>query len=109
VADVYGKQHERVLDKIKNLDYSPEFAKHNIVLSSYVDSSGKSNFCIATLSRLKHTEVNVETVTLNLPYPPGLMRLVKFFKKCYFPSIFFNLLAEFRVHSHFNFQRGLAK
>lgn len=41
VADYFDKRHERVLDKIRNLDCSKEFTEHNFVLSEYVDSTGR--------------------------------------------------------------------
>ena len=42
VAAHFGKRHERVLDKIRNLDCSPEFTEHNFVLSEYTDLTGRS-------------------------------------------------------------------
>ncbi len=41
VADYFGKRHERVLDKIRNLDCSPSFNQHNFVSVSYTDSKGE--------------------------------------------------------------------
>ncbi len=41
VASYFGKRHERVLDRIKKLDCSPEFTQHNFVLSEYTDSTGR--------------------------------------------------------------------
>lgn len=41
VATYFIKRHERVLDKIRNLDCSPEFTEHNFVLSEYTDSTGR--------------------------------------------------------------------
>ncbi|MFS1584141.1 MAG: Rha family transcriptional regulator, partial [Candidatus Arsenophonus phytopathogenicus] len=41
VADYFGKRHERVLDKIRNLDCSSEFTEHNFVLSEYIDNTGR--------------------------------------------------------------------
>ncbi|MGX8939299.1 Rha family transcriptional regulator [Symbiopectobacterium sp. Eva_TO] len=41
VADYFGKRHERVLDKIKNLDCSAIFNQHNFVLVDYVDAKGE--------------------------------------------------------------------
>lgn len=42
VAAHFHKRHERVLDKIRNLDCSPEFTAHNFVLSEYTDSTGRT-------------------------------------------------------------------
>ncbi|WP_406704980.1 Rha family transcriptional regulator [Sodalis sp.] len=41
VADYFGKRHERILDKIKNLDCSAVFNQHNFVLVDYVDAKGE--------------------------------------------------------------------
>ncbi|EBM0567332.1 hypothetical protein DP643_23345 [Salmonella enterica] len=41
VAEYFEKRHERVLDKIRSLDCSPEFTEHNFVLSEYTDSTGR--------------------------------------------------------------------
>ncbi|WP_074013456.1 Rha family transcriptional regulator [Candidatus Sodalis sp. SoCistrobi] len=41
VADYFDKRHERVLDKIRNLDCSPRFTEHNFVSSEYTDSTGR--------------------------------------------------------------------
>lgn len=41
VASYFVKRHERVLDKIRNLECSPEFTEHNFVLSEYTDSTGR--------------------------------------------------------------------
>ncbi|SPP31384.1 hypothetical protein ARAF_0509 [Arsenophonus endosymbiont of Aleurodicus floccissimus] len=41
VADYFDKRHERVLDRIRNLDCSTEFTGHNFVLSEYTDSTGR--------------------------------------------------------------------
>ncbi|EFB5744377.1 hypothetical protein FQF16_17860 [Escherichia coli] len=35
VANYFTKRHERVLDRIRNLECSAEFAEHNFVLSGY--------------------------------------------------------------------------
>ncbi|EBS1324069.1 transcriptional regulator [Salmonella enterica subsp. enterica serovar Muenchen] len=42
VAEFFTKRHERVLDKIRNLDCSPEFTEHNFVSSEYTDSTGRT-------------------------------------------------------------------
>ncbi len=36
-----AKRHERVLDKIRNLDCSAKFTEHNFVSSEYTDSTGR--------------------------------------------------------------------
>jgi len=41
VAKVFGKRHEQVLRKVKDLDCSQNFTKHNFVLSKYTDLSGR--------------------------------------------------------------------
>ncbi|WP_440866622.1 Rha family transcriptional regulator [Symbiopectobacterium purcellii] len=41
VAEYFGKRHERVLDKIRNLDCSSKFTEHNFVPSEYTDSTGR--------------------------------------------------------------------
>lgn len=41
IAEFFGKRHERVLDKIRNLDCSAKFTEHNFVSSEYTDSSGR--------------------------------------------------------------------
>ncbi|EGB0935217.1 transcriptional regulator [Escherichia coli] len=41
IAEFFGKRHERVLDKIRNLDCSAKFTEHNFVLSEYTDSTGR--------------------------------------------------------------------
>ncbi|MEF4112503.1 Rha family transcriptional regulator [Escherichia coli] len=41
IAEFFGKRHERVLDKIRNLDCSVKFTEHNFVSSEYSDSTGR--------------------------------------------------------------------
>ncbi|EGI6492254.1 transcriptional regulator [Salmonella enterica subsp. enterica serovar Hvittingfoss] len=41
IAEFFGKRHERVLDKIRNLDCSTKFTEHNFVSSEYTDSTGR--------------------------------------------------------------------
>ncbi|EFM6596111.1 transcriptional regulator [Escherichia coli] len=41
IAEFFSKRHERVLDKIRNLDCSAKFTEHNFVLSEYTDSTGR--------------------------------------------------------------------
>ncbi|ECT1023181.1 transcriptional regulator [Salmonella enterica] len=41
VAEFFAKRHERVLDKIRNLDCSPEFNEHNFVSVEYTDAKGE--------------------------------------------------------------------
>ncbi|EFE6918473.1 Rha family transcriptional regulator [Escherichia coli] len=41
IAEFFGKRHERVLDKIRNLDCSAKFTEHNFVSSEYTDSTGR--------------------------------------------------------------------
>ncbi|EJB5505631.1 Rha family transcriptional regulator [Escherichia coli] len=41
IAEFFGKRHERVLDKIRNLDCSAKFTGHNFVSSEYTDSTGR--------------------------------------------------------------------
>ncbi|ULI65120.1 Rha family transcriptional regulator [Shigella flexneri] len=41
IAEFFGKRHERVLDKIRNLDCSAKFTEHNFVSSKYTDSTGR--------------------------------------------------------------------
>lgn len=41
IAEFFGKRHERVLDKIRNLDCSVKFTEHNFVSSEYTDSTGR--------------------------------------------------------------------
>lgn len=41
IAEFFGKRHERVLDKIRNLDCSKKFTEHNFVSSEYTDSTGR--------------------------------------------------------------------
>lgn len=41
VAEVFGKEHKRVMQDIRDLGCSEEFRKHNFVLSSYVNSQNK--------------------------------------------------------------------
>ncbi|WP_097762642.1 Rha family phage regulatory protein [Escherichia coli] len=41
IAGFFGKRHERVLDKIRNLDCSAKFTEHNFVSSEYTDSTGR--------------------------------------------------------------------
>lgn len=43
VAETFGKRHADVLRDIDNLACSKEFTERNFALSSYLDSSGKSN------------------------------------------------------------------
>ncbi|HGF2325692.1 TPA: ash family protein, partial [Escherichia coli] len=45
VADFFSKRHERVLDRIRNLECSAEFTEHNFVLSEYTDASGRKLPC----------------------------------------------------------------
>lgn len=45
IADYFTKRHERVLDKIRNLECSPAFAEHNFVLSEYIDATGRKLPC----------------------------------------------------------------
>ncbi|OSK93194.1 Rha family phage regulatory protein, partial [Escherichia coli] len=39
IAEFFGKRHERVLDKIRNLDCSAKFTEHNFVSSEYTDTT----------------------------------------------------------------------
>ncbi|EBG2409187.1 transcriptional regulator [Salmonella enterica subsp. enterica serovar Montevideo] len=41
IAEFFGKRHERVLDKIRNLDCSAKFTEHNFVSREYTDSTGR--------------------------------------------------------------------
>ena len=41
VAQVFGKEHRRVLQTIRELDCSEEFAQHNFVQSTYLNSQNK--------------------------------------------------------------------
>ncbi|EPI4879975.1 Rha family transcriptional regulator [Salmonella enterica subsp. enterica serovar Newport] len=41
VAEYFEKRHERVLDKIRSLDCSPEFNEHNFVSVEYTDTKGE--------------------------------------------------------------------
>lgn len=43
IAETFGKRHSDVLRDIDNLECSEEFTERNFALSSYKDSSGKSN------------------------------------------------------------------
>ncbi|MFJ7174826.1 Rha family phage regulatory protein [Citrobacter freundii] len=43
IAEFFGKRHERVLDKIRNLDCSSSFNEHNFVSSEYTDSTGRKH------------------------------------------------------------------
>ncbi|MDD8639029.1 ash family protein [Escherichia coli] len=45
VANYFTKRHERVLDRIRNLECSAEFTEHNFVLSEYTDVSGRKLPC----------------------------------------------------------------
>lgn len=45
VADVFGKEHKRVLQDIRELDCSDGFWQHNFVPSNYVDDRGKTQPC----------------------------------------------------------------
>ncbi|NTZ40013.1 peptidase [Enterobacter sp. JMULE2] len=45
IADYFTKRHERVLDKIRNIECSPAFAEHNFVLSEYTDATGRKLPC----------------------------------------------------------------
>ncbi len=45
VANYFTKRHERVLDRIRNLECSAEFTEHNFVLSEYTDASGRKLTC----------------------------------------------------------------
>ncbi|ENV29094.1 Rha family transcriptional regulator [Acinetobacter baumannii] len=42
VAEIFGKPHKDVLQKIKTLDCSEEFTERNFSLSDYLDKSGRS-------------------------------------------------------------------
>lgn len=41
IADHFGKAHPHVLEKIRNLDCSPEFSQSNFRLAEYLDEQGK--------------------------------------------------------------------
>jgi Rha family phage regulatory protein len=41
VAEVFGKDHKRVMQDIREMDCSEEFRQHNFVLSSYVSNQKK--------------------------------------------------------------------
>ncbi|MEE6782328.1 Rha family transcriptional regulator [Escherichia coli B9:H18] len=41
IAEFFGKRHERVLDKIRNLDCSSSFNEHNFVSVTYTDTKGE--------------------------------------------------------------------
>lgn len=41
IAEFFGKRHERVLDKIRNLDCSSSFNEHNFVSVTYTDAKGE--------------------------------------------------------------------
>ncbi|EFG0194701.1 hypothetical protein BK846_004251 [Escherichia coli] len=41
IADFFDKRHERVLDKVRNLECSIEFTEHNFVSSKYTDTTGR--------------------------------------------------------------------
>ncbi|MCX8375103.1 Rha family phage regulatory protein, partial [Escherichia coli] len=41
IAEFFGKRHERVLDKIRNLDCSSNFNEHNFVSVTYTDAKGE--------------------------------------------------------------------
>lgn len=45
VANYFTKRHERVLDRIRNLECSAEFTEHNFVLSDYTDCTGRKLPC----------------------------------------------------------------
>lgn len=45
VANYFTKRHERVLDRIRNLECSAKFTEHNFVLSEYTDASGRKLPC----------------------------------------------------------------
>ncbi|ELM6378037.1 Rha family transcriptional regulator [Escherichia coli] len=45
VSNYFTKRHERVLDRIRNLECSVEFTEHNFVLSDYTDVSGRKLPC----------------------------------------------------------------
>ncbi|MBF8842902.1 peptidase [Escherichia coli] len=45
VANYFTKRHERVLDRIRNLECSAEFTEHIFVLSEYTDASGRKLPC----------------------------------------------------------------
>ncbi|MDZ4894060.1 peptidase [Escherichia coli] len=45
VANHFTKRHERVLDRIRNLECSDEFTEHNFVLSEYTDALGRKLPC----------------------------------------------------------------
>lgn len=42
VAEIFGKPHKDVLQKVKTLDCSQEFTERNFSLSDYMDKSGRS-------------------------------------------------------------------
>ena len=42
VAEVFGKPHKDVLQKIKSLDCSSDFTERNFSLSEYEDKSGRA-------------------------------------------------------------------
>lgn len=41
VAEVFGKEHKRVMQDIRDLDCSEEFNRHNFVLITYTDSRNR--------------------------------------------------------------------
>ncbi|EOX5061362.1 Rha family transcriptional regulator [Escherichia coli] len=41
IANFFDKRHERVIDKVRNLECSIEFTEHNFVSSKYTDSTGR--------------------------------------------------------------------
>ncbi|EFE8778554.1 peptidase [Escherichia coli] len=45
VSNYFTKRHERVLDRIRNLECSAEFTEHNFVFSEYTDVSGRKLPC----------------------------------------------------------------
>ena len=41
VADVFGKEHRRVMQDIRKVDCSPEFRLHHFMQSDYVNTQGR--------------------------------------------------------------------
>jgi len=44
IAESFDKQHKRVMQTIRELECSDEFAQHNFVLCSYIDKNMWSGF-----------------------------------------------------------------
>lgn len=42
IAEVFGKQHQHVLEAIRNLDCPKEFGRSNFRLANYIDAQGKT-------------------------------------------------------------------